>query len=224
MTEMDKYLRCTEIIDCDAEAVSRKARVLTGKLQADREKAVALFYFVRDEIRHNPYAPAQAAADHKASVTLERGSGQCQHKSALLVALARAAGIPARTGYVDIRDHLLSDKFRAMVGGDNLLIQHGYVELYVGGRWLHASPAYDRAICEQNGFVPVEFNGLDDARDSARDREGRPHIEHVKDHGHFDDFPWDFIESYRKEWVAAIGREWAEYTANVKSHAAERDG
>lgn len=79
-------------------------------------------------------------------------------------------------------------------------------------------PASRTASCRSS------FNGLEDARDSARDREGRLHIEHVKDHGHFDDFPWDFIESYRKEWVAAIGREWAEYTANVKSHVAERDG
>jgi transglutaminase-like putative cysteine protease len=218
---MEKYLRCTEIIDCDAEAVSEKARALTGGLQTDREKAVALFYFVRDEIKHNPYAPTQAATDHKASLTLERGNGQCQHKSALLAALARAAGIPARLGYVDIRDHLLSDKFRAMVGGDNLLIQHGYAELYVDGRWLHVSSAYGKATCDQNGFAPVEFDGTSDAKDSSHTSDGRLHIEHVKDHGHFDDFPWDFIESYRRQWVATIGRDWAEYTANVKSHTVE---
>jgi transglutaminase-like putative cysteine protease len=221
VADLEKYLKYTEIIDCDTGAIGDKARAVTRGLETDRERAVALFYFVRDEIRHNPYAPTQAPADHKASVTLRRGSGQCQHKSALLVALARAAGIPARPGYVDIRDHLLSEKFRAMIGGDNLLIQHGYAELYVDGRWLHVSPAYGRATCEQSGFVPVEFDGTGDAKDSPRSADGRPHIEHVKDHGHFEDFPWEFIVSYRKEWVAAIGRGWDEYSANVKSHNVE---
>ena len=220
MTDMERYLNCTETIDCDSEAIKKQARIVTEGLTTDKEKAVALYYFVRDEIKHNPYAPAASAEDHRTSLTLERGNGQCQHKSALLVALYRAVGIPARMGYVDIRDHLLSDKFRQMVGGDNLLIQHGYVELYIDGKWLHVSPAYDLATCDKGGFVPVDFDGTSDAKDSPLNKEGNPHIEHVKDHGNFDDYPWDFIESYRREWVIRIGREWNEYTENVKNHKA----
>jgi transglutaminase-like putative cysteine protease len=218
MLSMEKYLKCTEFIDCDRDSVRQKAQALTRGMETDIEKAVALYYFVRDEIKHNPYAPSQLVEDYKASSALERGNGYCQHKAALLVALARAVGIPARLGLVDVRDHLLSEKFRRMIGGDNLLIQHGYAELYLGGRWVHASPAYDLETCRKAGFIPVEFDGVNDARDSACNQEGKPHIEHVKDHGHFDDFPYDFIRSYQREWVAGMGREWNEYLGNVKKH------
>ncbi len=214
-------MKSTEIIDCDARSVKQKAQALTEGLESDREKAVALYYFVRDGIKHNPYAPSQLREDYKASSTLKRGHGFCQHKAVLLVALARAAGIPARLGFVDVRDHLLSQKFREMIGGDNLLIQHGYAELYVGGKWVHASPAYDLETCHKAGFVPVDFDGVNDAKDSAYNREGKPHIEHVKDHGHFDDFPYDYIRKYQQEWVTRIGREWKEFIDNVRSMEVE---
>jgi hypothetical protein len=108
-----------------------------------------------------------------------------------------------------------------MIGGDNLLIQHGYTQLYLDGKWVHASPAYDLDTCRKMGFVPVDFDGIHDARDSAFNARGKPHIEYVKDHGHYADFPWDFILSYRQQWVASIGREWGEYTDNVARHKKE---
>lgn len=221
MPEMERYLKCTEIIDCDTKSVRDKAQEITEGLETNREKAIALYYFVRDEIKHNPYAPSYEREKYKATATLQRGNGHCEHKSVVLVALCRAIGIPARLGYVDIRDHLLSDKFRKMIGGDNLLIQHGYVEIYIDGKWVHACPAYDLTTCQKSGFVPVDFDGINDAKDSPYDHERKPHIEHVKDHGHFEDFPWDWIVNYREEWVVRIGREWTEFSDQVKSHEVE---
>ena len=221
MENLEKYLKPTAVIDSETESVKRKAQELTRGLKTDREKAVALYYFVRDSIKHNPYAEGSHPEDFKASVILQRGYGYCQHKALLLVALARAARIPARLGFVDVRDHLLSPKFRAMIGGDNLLIQHGYAELYIDGKWVHASPAYDLGTCRKMGFVPVDFDGIHDARDSAYNQRGKPHIEYVVDHGTYDDFPWNFILSYRQEWVVKIGREWNEYTDNVARHKKE---
>jgi transglutaminase-like putative cysteine protease len=217
----ETYLGSTETIDSDSEPVRRTPRALTEGIKTDRDGAVALFYYVRDQIKHNPYAPGLNLRDYRASATLERGNGFCQQKALLLVALCRAAGVPARVGFVDIRDRLLSDKFRKMIGGGNLLIQHGYAEVLIAGRWVHASPAYDLETCERNGFVPVEFDGVNDAKDSPRARDGRPHIEHVKDHGYWADYPWDEIVSYRKGWVEGIGREWSEYSETVTRHNTE---
>lgn len=221
MIETDGYLRCTEIIDHDTESVREKALELTSGLGTDREKAIALYYFVRDEMKANPYAPAYERHQYTASATLERGGGHCEHKAVLLAALCRAVGIPARLGYVDIRDHLLSEKFRNMIGGDNLVIQHGYAEILVDGKWVHACPAYDLETCQRKRFVPVDFDGVNDAKDSPYDQDGNQHIEHIKDHGHFDDFPWDWIVKYREEWVVRIGREWNEFEEFVKSHEVE---
>ncbi len=211
MSGMAQYLRPTATIDFDTKSVRDKARELTAGLETDREKAVALYYFVRDEIRHNAYAPLYDIDLYKASAVLKAGNGTCQQQSVLLAALARAVGIPARLGYIDIRDHLLSATFREMIGGINILPFHGYAELYVDGKWVHASPAYDIETCRRKRFVPVEFDGVNDAKDSPYDQDGNPHVEHLKYHGPYDDFPWDEILAYYAEWARLLGRDWDEF-------------
>ena len=218
MVDLQNYLKSTEVIDSDSQAVKEKAQSLIQELQTDREKAIALFYYVRDVIKHNPNAPQQFPDDIKASYTLERGNGFCWHKVVLLVALARAAGIPARLGLVDTRDYQLSEKILPIFGGDNIVIVHAYAELYLGGKWVHASPVYDLETCRKAGFVPVGFDGLNDAKDSVYNLKGERHIEHIKDHGHFDDFPFEYIGEYSQEWVAQIGGKWSEYQQYVKKH------
>ena len=211
VTGMERHLRCTEFIDWDAESVKTKAEALTRKLQTDKEKAVALYYFVRDEIKHNAYAPLYDRERYKASVILETGNGFCQQKAILLVALARAVGIPARLGFVDMLDHRLSPSFRQMIGGVNRLPFHGYAELFIDGRWVHASPAYDLDICRKKRFAPVEFDGINDAKDSPYDLDGNPHIEHLKYHGPYEDFPWDEVLNYYRAWVAQMGLDWDQF-------------
>ena len=211
---MDQFLRCTDTIDCDNETIKVKAQELVQGRETDKEKAVTLFYFVRDEIKHNAYASGNLIEHFKGSATLERGSGFCQQKAILLVTLARASGVPARIGFADIRDHLLSQKFRDMIGGSNILLYHGYAELFVNGKWVHASPAYDIGICNKSGFIPVEFDGENDHRDSQYNQDGDLHIEWVKDHGYFDDFTWDDICKVREEFMATLNTEQIENMAN----------
>ena len=210
MPTMEKYLKCTEIIDCDNKSVKGKAQALTRVLKTDKEKSVALYYFVRDEIRHNAYAPLYNFNRYKASVTLQEGNGFCQQKAVLLIALARAVGIPARLGFVDVYDHQLSESFKQMIGGVNKFPFHGFAELYVSGKWLHVSPAYDIATCQRKGFVPVEFDGEHDAKDSPHNVKGEPHIEHIGYHGPYDDFPWDEVRDYYKKWLAEMGFDYDE--------------
>ncbi len=221
---MDEYLRPTRVMDSDAPSIREKAQSLTGGKESDREKAVALYYFVRDCIWHEPYATGFELEDYKASGTLEKGHGFCTHKSILLAALARAAGIPARIGFADIRDHLLSYKFRKMIGGGNLLIYHGYAEMYIDGRWVHASPAVDAATCQQNGFVPVEFDGINDHRDSEYNLRGRRHIEWVMDRGTRSDFPWDEIRTAAQEFWAGLGKTFEEAVGKGWGGEPRREG
>jgi len=166
---------------------------------------------VRDEIRHNAYAELYDINRYKASAILEAGNGVCQQKAILLCALARAAGIPARIGFVDVSDHQISESFKQMIGGFNVLPFHGFAELFVDGRWVHASPAYDIATCRRKRFIPVEFDGINDAKDSRYTENGEPHVEHLEYHGPYDDFPWDEIQNYYKEWVAKLGIDWDEF-------------
>jgi transglutaminase-like putative cysteine protease len=207
---MKRYLRSTQIIDCDTNSVQEAAYALTNRFKIDREKATALFYFIRDAIKHNPFSPGYLFEHFKASTILKEREGYCQHKAILLVALARASGIPARLGFVDIRDHRLPEKLLQIKGGDNLFIFHGYAQLYLSDRWIHASPSYDYNTCLRNRFIPVEFDGLNDAKDSPYDQEGNLHIEYVYDRGHYEDFPWDELCKARDEFAANMGRDLSE--------------
>ncbi len=202
---MEKYLRPTEVIDCDAPAIGAAAETVTGGLDTDREKAVALFYFVRDGIKFNPYSAGDLREHNKATVVLKRGHGFCYQKAILLAALARSVRIPARLGFADIRNHRLSDRFLEKMFGNNVLVFHGWTEMLIDGRWLRATPAYDLEMCRQHGFIPVEFDGTADARLHTHTQDGGSHIEYIRERGHYDDLPWEEILSAHAELLAGTG-------------------
>ncbi|UCG82689.1 MAG: transglutaminase domain-containing protein [Dehalococcoidia bacterium] len=202
---MEEYLRCSEIIDCYTESIRTRAQALTEGLESAQDKAVALFYFVRDQIKFNSYAAGENLDYNKASVILEKGNGFCYQKAIVLVAMARATGIPARLGFADIRNHLLSEKFREKMFGSNILVYHGWAELYIDGKWVRATPAYDIEMCLENSFIPVDFDGVNDARLHSHTEDGRMHIEYIREHGHYDDLPWAEILNAHGELLAELG-------------------
>ena len=53
--DMEKYLRPTYNIDSDHESIIATAKRLTEGCSDNREKAVKLFYFVRDSIHYNVF-------------------------------------------------------------------------------------------------------------------------------------------------------------------------
>ena len=105
--ETDPYLNPTFFIDCDTVSVRKKSQEVIGSGRREREKATKIFFFVRDKIKYGLYVPRSSPEDFRASQVLSRGEGYCVQKAVLLVALARAAGIPARLRFSKIRNHLL---------------------------------------------------------------------------------------------------------------------
>jgi transglutaminase-like putative cysteine protease len=80
---MESYLKCTYAIDCEEKSVKEQAQTLTNVQETVIEKAVTLFYFVRDQIKYNPYVPLYTLDDNKASAALKRGEAYCVQKVAL---------------------------------------------------------------------------------------------------------------------------------------------
>src|SRR5262245_2257466 len=74
------------------------------------ERAVALYRAVRDGFRYDPYRVDLSFDGLRASRVLEGGHGWCVTKSALLAAVWRAAGLPAKVGYADVRNHLSTER------------------------------------------------------------------------------------------------------------------
>jgi transglutaminase-like putative cysteine protease len=197
--ESDEYLRPTFFIDCDAAPVKGKSGELTADMEGAREKAIRIFYFVRDKISYNVYSPRPTDADFKASHVLASGEGYCVQKAVLLVALARAAGIPARLRFAEIRSHLTAP---ALVEkrGSNLFPYHGLTDLNINGRWVKATPTYDSGYCVKAGVAPIEFDGERDAMLPLHTLDGRLNAEYIRDRGFFEDLPIDEIRRTSVSW------------------------
>ncbi len=182
------YLAPTECIESEHPDVVAFARRASAGADSDRERAVRLYYAVRDAIRYDPWAFSLEPEIFRASTTLASGSGFCIPKAILLAAAARALGIPSRLAFADVRNHLASDRLLAIMR-TNLFAFHGMTELELEGRWVKATPAFDLDLCERFGVLPLEFDGLSDSTLHPFDRAGKLHMEYVVERGSFADLP-----------------------------------
>jgi transglutaminase-like putative cysteine protease len=198
---MNEYLKPGRFVDSDHSAVSAFSKD-HSKGKDDREKAVSLYYAVRDRIRYNPFQNFTLDDTYRASVCVEQGSAWCVPKAALLAACARAIGIPARVGYADVRNHITTPELTAKMGTD-LFVFHGYTELLLEGSWVKATPAFNLSLCTRFRVRPLEFDGMTDSLFHPFDEDNRRHMEYVHDRGTYDDVPADeirrvFSETYPK--------------------------
>ena len=210
MEKMEKYLQPTQGIDSDNVVIKQKADDLTRDQKTSAEKAITLFYWVRDQIKYTPIVPDEVFDEYRASDTLRRGKGFCVEKASLLAAFSRAAGIPARLHLADIQNHLISERLMEVMQ-TNLFACHGYCEMYIEGDWVKATPAFDLIMCQENRIKPVEFDGKHDAIFHSQNRDGELHIEYVKDRGYYEDVPLDYImttfeEIYGPEMVERVSQ------------------
>ncbi|MHA1196688.1 MAG: transglutaminase-like domain-containing protein [Promethearchaeota archaeon] len=208
MDDLSIYLKPTEFLDFHRKSVRNKAFEIVKGLDDNKEKAIALFYWVRDKIKYNmmSYIP-KIKANFKASVTLRRGYGFCVSKAILLSAFARAIGIPARIHLVDLINHKLSQKIIDFMG-TNVMHYHGYSELYLNNRWVKLTPVFDPKTAIKGGFLPmIEFDGENDAVFPKYDNEGNPFGEYVKDRGVHADLPLEEIDRVFVEKYGSLFKE-----------------
>lgn len=183
----DPTLAPTAFVDSDHPTVVDFAtRVAVGA--SDVERAVALYYAVRDGFRYDPYRIDLSPPGMRASAVLARGYGWCVPKAALLAAACRAVRIPAKVGYADVRNHLSTERMREAMGTD-IFYWHGFTEILLDRRWVKATPAFNVELCDRFGLLPLEFDGRSDSLYHPFDRAGQRHMEYVAQRGSFDDVP-----------------------------------
>ena len=193
---LHEFLRPTTYVDSDADTVVAFARRVTDGVADPVARAVALYYAVRDEITYTAYCDFKSVETYRASGCLARGAGFCVGKAALLAAAARAADIPARVGFADVRNHLTSPRLRRLMTTD-VFYYHGYAELYLDGAWVKATAVFDKTLCDRVGIRPLEFDGRHDALFHPFDASGRQHMEYVRDRGASADVPVvEIIEAF----------------------------
>jgi transglutaminase-like putative cysteine protease len=201
--EILQYLMPTSIIDSDHKLIQEFAKEVIGEKEDPVEKAVRLYLAVRDGIRYDPYSPFYLPEHYRASYVLKRGRSFCVPKASLLCALARASGIPARLGLADVRNHLLTRQLFDFMGSD-LFVYHGFVELFLDGKWVKATPAFNKELCEKHRVPPLEFNGREDSLFQPYNLEKQKFMEYVAFRGTFWDVP---VEEIVLGWKIAYGEE-----------------
>lgn len=190
------------LADVDHPLVQQTATELTAGLSEPRKKLERIFQFVRDQIEFG-FPPEGDFV--KASQTIERGYGQCNTKGILILALCKAAGIPARLHFSRISKQIQLGFFRGLFY--RLMpneISHSWLEVEIDRRW-HQVDTYindivlhDAAVRElkrhgwQTGFSVSSASGEPSADFALDGMHYSQMAAVVGDHGAWDE-PAEFL-------------------------------
>lgn len=205
-----EYLEPGHYVDSDDPAVRAFARDAAGSADGPVERAVRLFLAVRDGYWYDPFSASAQPADYRASAIVTGGATWCVPKAVLLTAAARAEGIPARLGFADVRNHFQTPRLRERMRGADLFVYHGYTDLYLDGRWVKATPAFNAELCARFGVAPIAFDGHGDALLHEYTADGGTYMEYVRERGVFADLPLQdimdaFGEHYGPDFFGRLG-------------------
>ncbi len=211
-TVHEKYLSATSIIDSDSKIIIDYAMsAIEDNDLSSPQKAIKLYYAVRDSIWYDPYIPFYRAEHYRSSYVLKTGRAFCIGKAGLLCALGRASGIPARIGFADVRNHLATRQLLEYLGSD-IFGYHGFTEFYLDGRWVKATPAFNKELCRKAKVTPLEFNGREDSIFQPYNEDKKMFMEYISDHGTFADIPVDrILESWKTLYGPERVRQWIDH-------------
>ena len=94
--------------------------------------------------------------------------------------------------------------------GTDIFYYHGYNEIYLGGRWVKATVAFNRTLCERARVGALDFDGVHDSIYHPYDLQGQRYMEYLHDYGSFAELPYE-----------AIIAKFREVYPNLRSPAAE---
>lgn len=140
---MEEYLKGTYIIDLDSEVVRKTTREVIDGSKTPKEAAIRIFYFVRDEIKY-----ALTPQLEKASAVIKRRTGYCVSKATAMVAMLRAANIPARYHFASLK----KESVKGLMGRigywfmPKTIPGHSWAEIYLNGKWIEAEITLDKEL------------------------------------------------------------------------------
>ncbi|MCK0114743.1 transglutaminase-like domain-containing protein [Gelidibacter sp. F63206] len=184
---------------------SQNIQNIIKKISEDSSKdtsldfAIKAYYYIRDAWPYNPYRISLKPNDWRASKISTHTTGHCLDKAVLLISVLRAKNIPARLGLAKVKNHIAVDDIIEKFGND-VLVPHGYVELYLNGKWVKATPAFNKSLCEKMNVAPLDFDGTTDSLFQAYDSSGTSvFMEYLEDYGTFDHVPLTYMFDLMKD-------------------------
>ncbi|MDP3759537.1 MAG: transglutaminase-like domain-containing protein [Ramlibacter sp.] len=122
-----RWLGNAELLDLEDPKLRLRAHALTQLCKTEREKALALYGFVK----RIPFSRPFKLRMRTAREVMDAGRGDADDKAAVLIALLRAADIPARLRYIELRGEILRGLTSSVTSAARPL-----AEIWLGGRWL----------------------------------------------------------------------------------------
>ncbi len=198
-----KYLQSTYFFDYEDKVIQELIAEFNRDTLSDKERTIGIYTKVRDDWRYDPYSISIAKEKYKSSFLAEKTTGNCVEKSVILIACLRAMKIPARLHLGKVKNHIaverLIEKF-----GTNELTPHGMVNVFLDGKWLKLSPAFNKTLCEKFNVEPLEFDGENSSFLQQFNSEGTKFMEYLEDYGFFEDVPLAFMVDNLKEHYPSI--------------------
>lgn len=189
--DISSYLAATELLDHqhpDILSFVLEYRDLPSKTAATR-----LYNKVRDGQLYDPFHLDLRSEALVSSQILHKKRAWCVEKSILLASSLRALGIPSRLGFAIVKNHLNSDRLISYLKKDEIVF-HGYVSVYIDGKWIRCTPAFDRRICTISRVTPLSWDGETDSMFQEFEKE-KKFMEYVHYYGEFDDVPQKLMRS-----------------------------
>jgi len=121
------WLGSSALLDLADTRLRLRARALTQLCKTDREKALAIYAYVK----RMPFTKPLKMHLRTAREVLDAGRGDSPDKATLLVALLRLARIPARMRYYEFRGEVMRGLVPHLASGSRPVL-----EAWIGGQWV----------------------------------------------------------------------------------------
>jgi transglutaminase-like putative cysteine protease len=161
-----------------------------------KKVAIQLYNKVRDFALYDPYHLDLRPQALKASHILDKKRAWCVEKAILMAACSRALGIPSQLGFAIVKNHLNIEKLIHYLRKDEIVF-HGYVSLYIDGKWVRCTPAFDQKVCRISKVEVLEFDGENDSlfQEFTQDK---AFMEYLHYYGEFTDVPLELMNNEMK--------------------------
>jgi transglutaminase-like putative cysteine protease len=200
---MQKYTEPSFFIDSDHADIINYAQKITEGIETAQDKVIALFTAVRDDYFYDPYFLDFTKEGLKASTVVKKQRAYCIEKAVLLTAAIRAVNIPARLYFGNVKNHLAVDRLVEIIKTD-LLVFHGCTEVYLNGKWIKITPAFNKELCQKLGVPVMDFDGENETVFQQYAKDGSRFMEYVHEYGSFDDLPYELMLAELKKHYGHI--------------------
>ncbi len=127
LDDPSRWLGSSPLLDLEDPKLRLRAQALAQLCKSPREKALAVYGFVK----RIPFAKPFKMRLHTAREVLDNRRGDAPDKATVLVALLRLVEIPARIRYVELRGEMLRGLTSSMVSAGRPV-----VEAWLNDRWV----------------------------------------------------------------------------------------